>query len=144
MEKKFDGIYSKGRNLYTHAFVDGRVYGEKLITENGINYREWNPFKSKYCAGLTNGLKENIFFKGATVLYLGSAEGTTVSHVSDIVGEEGNIFCVDLSEIANNPLSCLHNPITHLALLGEVSINLTIISGNCCFLNHPNIVTSAS
>ncbi|MDD3159759.1 MAG: fibrillarin-like rRNA/tRNA 2'-O-methyltransferase [Candidatus ainarchaeum sp.] len=104
MEKKFNEIYSKGRNLYTHAFIDGRVYGEKLITENGINYREWNPFKSKYCAGLTNGLKENIFFKGATVLYLGSAEGTTVSHVSDIVGEEGNIFCVDLSEIAMQKL----------------------------------------
>jgi len=31
------------------------------------------------------------------VLYLGSAEGTTVSHLSDIVGEKGIVFGVDIS-----------------------------------------------
>jgi fibrillarin-like pre-rRNA processing protein len=104
MEKKFNEIYFEGKKFYTKSLVKGKVYGEKLITENKIEYREWNPFKSKYSAALNNGLKENIFFKGATVLYLGSAEGTTVSHVSDIVGQEGNIFCVDLSEIAMQKL----------------------------------------
>jgi fibrillarin-like pre-rRNA processing protein len=32
------------------------------------------------------------------VLYLGAAEGTTVSHVSDIVGKQGLVFGVDISE----------------------------------------------
>ncbi|RLE61725.1 MAG: fibrillarin-like rRNA/tRNA 2'-O-methyltransferase, partial [Thermoprotei archaeon] len=31
------------------------------------------------------------------VLYLGSATGTTPSHVSDIVGEEGLVFCIEFS-----------------------------------------------
>jgi rRNA 2'-O-methyltransferase fibrillarin len=34
---------------------------------------------------------------GATVLYLGAASGTTVSHVSDIVGATGRVFGVEFS-----------------------------------------------
>ena len=33
----------------------------------------------------------------AQVLYLGAAAGTTVSHVSDIVGPEGNVYAVEFS-----------------------------------------------
>ncbi|MBT4870270.1 MAG: fibrillarin-like rRNA/tRNA 2'-O-methyltransferase, partial [Candidatus Diapherotrites archaeon] len=50
---------------------------------------------------------ENIFFNGAKVLYLGSAEGTTVSHVSDLVGMKGEIYCVDISGIAMQKLNDL-------------------------------------
>jgi fibrillarin-like pre-rRNA processing protein len=108
MEKLFDGIFSDKKSIYTKNLILGKkVYGEKIIVENNIEYREWNPFRSKYCAGIKNGLIKNIFFDGATVLYLGSAEGTTVSHVSDIVGKNGAIFCVDLSEIAMNKLTKL-------------------------------------
>jgi fibrillarin-like pre-rRNA processing protein len=105
MQQKFKGIYSKGKSLFTENLIKGeKVYGERVVVEDGKELREWNPFKSKYCAALQNGLKENIFFSGATVLYLGSAEGTTVSHVSDLVRKEGMIFCVDLSEIAMQKL----------------------------------------
>jgi rRNA 2'-O-methyltransferase fibrillarin len=38
---------------------------------------------------------ENIWIKpGSKVLYLGAASGTTVSHVSDIVGPVSRIFFV--------------------------------------------------
>jgi len=108
MKELFDGIFSDSKSIYTKNLIKGKkVYGEKIINENGEEYREWNPYRSKYCAGIKNGLKQNIFFKGATVLYLGSAEGTTVSHVSDIIGKNGAIFCVDLSEIAMNKLTKL-------------------------------------
>jgi fibrillarin-like pre-rRNA processing protein len=108
MEKIFEGIFSDKKSIYTKNLLPGKkVYGEKTIMENGVEYREWNPFRSKYCAGIKNGLTKNIFSKATTVLYLGSAEGTTVSHVSDIVGKEGAIFCVDLSEIAMNKLTKL-------------------------------------
>ena len=107
MIEAFPGIYASERKLYTKSLVHGRVYGEKIIKDGGVEYRQWNPFKSKYCAGLTKGLKENIFFAGAKVLYLGSAEGTTVSHVSDIVGKEGSIFCVDISGVAMQRLNML-------------------------------------
>jgi len=107
MIEAFPGIYASERKFYTKALVHGRVYGEKIIKDDGEEYRQWNPFKSKYCAALTKGLKENIFFDGAKVLYLGSAEGTSVSHVSDIVGKKGEIYCVDISGIAMQKLTKL-------------------------------------
>ncbi len=108
MKEFFDGIFSDSKSIYTKNLIKGKkVYGEKIINENGEEYREWNPYRSKYCAGIKNGLKQNIFSQGYTALYLGSAEGTTVSHVSDIVGKSGAIFCVDLSEIAMNKLTKL-------------------------------------
>jgi fibrillarin-like pre-rRNA processing protein len=104
LKQIFDGIYSDNKSIYTKNLVPGKkVYGEKLIFE-GAEFREWNPYRSKYCAGIKNGLKENIFFSGAKVLYLGSAEGTTISHVSDIIGSEGFIFGVDISETAMQKL----------------------------------------
>ena len=51
-----------------------------------IEYRVWNPFRSKLAAAILGGVG-NIYIKpGAKVLYLGAASGTTVSHVADIVG----------------------------------------------------------
>merc|ERR1712194_936038 len=42
---------------------------------------------------------ENIHIKpGCKVLYLGAASGTTVSHVSDLVGPEGNVYAVEFSK----------------------------------------------
>jgi len=43
-------------------------------------------------------------FPGAKVLYLGAASGTTVSHVSDIVGPEGTVFAVEYSERSGRDL----------------------------------------
>lgn len=79
--------------LVTKNLVPGEsVYGEKRISVDGgvdgtkIEYRVWNPFRSKLAAGVLGGL-DNIFIKpGAKVLYLGAASGTSVSHVADIVG----------------------------------------------------------
>src|SRR3954451_11303942 len=51
-----------------------------------MEYRVWNPFRSKIAAAIMGGV-ENIWIKpGSKVLYLGAASGTTVSHVSDVVG----------------------------------------------------------
>ncbi len=108
MKEIFDGIYSDGKNIYTKNLTLGKkVYGERLIREGNEEYREWDAYRSKYGAGIKNGLSESIFSSGCTAIYLGSAEGTTVSHVSDIVGEKGAIFCVDVSEIAMNKLTKL-------------------------------------
>ena len=35
--------------------------------------------------------------RGSKILYLGAASGTTVSHVSDIIGPEGMIYAVEFS-----------------------------------------------
>jgi rRNA 2'-O-methyltransferase fibrillarin len=79
------------------------VYDEKLIKipnpdgETFKEYRHWNPFRSKLASAILKGVK-NIYMKpGSKVLYLGAASGTTVSHVSDLVGETGCVYAVEFS-----------------------------------------------
>lgn len=52
----------------------------------------WNPFRSKLGAGIVGGIGACPVKPGAKVLYLGGASGTTVSHVSDMVGPEGAVL----------------------------------------------------
>mmetsp|Transcript_36441 Transcript_36441/g.37823 ORF Transcript_36441/g.37823 Transcript_36441/m.37823 type:complete len:290 (-) Transcript_36441:86-955(-) len=89
------------------------VYGEKRVavdekTQSGvetkIEYREWNAFRSKLAAGVYNGLDNIHMQPGSKVLYLGAANGTTVSHVSDIVGPTGTVFAVEFSERSGRDL----------------------------------------
>lgn len=54
--------------------------------EGKIEYRVWNPFRSKLAAAIVGGVDKIHIKPGSKVLYLGAASGTTVSHVSDIVG----------------------------------------------------------
>jgi fibrillarin-like pre-rRNA processing protein len=72
------------------------LYGEKLISRNGNEYRTWDPFRSKLAAAYIKGLHFE-FSNIGNVLYLGASTGTTVSHLSDIVGQSGKIFAVESS-----------------------------------------------
>jgi fibrillarin-like pre-rRNA processing protein len=72
------------------------LYGEKLISSNGNEYRTWDPFRSKLAAAYIKGL-DFEFSSVGNVLYLGASTGTTVSHLSDIVGHSGKIFAVESS-----------------------------------------------
>ena len=90
-------IKSEGeQKISTENLVPGnQVYKEKLIIKKGIEYRLWDPFRSKLAASIMNRL-ENFPFKNKTkVLYLGASTGTTVSHISDIVGPGGLVFAVE-------------------------------------------------
>lgn len=84
--------------LGTENLVPGkRVYGERLFRVGGREYREWNPFRSKLAAAILKGLKEVPLKRGDRVLYLGAATGTTISHVSDVIGWEGKAYGVDIA-----------------------------------------------
>jgi len=102
---RFEGVFiasGKEDALCTRNFDPGNsVYGEKRIDHevDGVKteYRAWNPFRSKLGAAILGGV-ENIWMKpGSKVLYLGAASGTTVSHVSDLVGPEGKVYAVEFS-----------------------------------------------
>jgi len=71
---------SPGESVYGEKRVDVETDGEK------IEYRVWNPFRSKLGATIVGGVKNMPIKVGSKVLYLGAASGTTVSHVSDMVG----------------------------------------------------------
>jgi len=107
---KHEGIFiAKGKEsmLVTKNLVPGEsVYGEKRISvETGgegedstkIEYRVWNPFRSKLAAGVLGGMDKIFIAPGVKVLYLGAASGTSVSHVADIVGPEGVVYAVEFS-----------------------------------------------
>jgi fibrillarin-like pre-rRNA processing protein len=74
-----------------------RVYGERLFRWEDVEYREWNPYRSKLGAALLKGLEELPIGEGHNILYLGAATGTTASHVSDIVGSRGLVYALDVA-----------------------------------------------
>ena len=96
-EHAFFWIKSEGeRKLATENLVPGnQVYKEKLIVKKNIEYRLWDPFRSKLAAAIMNGLEYFPFENKSKVLYLGASTGTTVSHISDIVGKNGIVFSVE-------------------------------------------------
>jgi fibrillarin-like pre-rRNA processing protein len=89
---------SNRRTLATKSMAPGtRVYGERLVREGGVEYRAWDPTRSKLGAAIMKGLKHVPIHEGSNVLYLGAASGTTSSHVSDMVGEDGTVYCVEFA-----------------------------------------------
>ncbi|KAM3250559.1 hypothetical protein P3S67_022971 [Capsicum chacoense] len=69
-----------------------------------VEYRVWNPFRSKVAASVLGGVDANWIKPGTHVLYLGAALGTTVSHVSDIVGPQGVVYAVEFSHRSGRDL----------------------------------------
>jgi fibrillarin-like pre-rRNA processing protein len=89
---KINGI----REFATPNLVKGlTVYGEKLVKMDDDEYRIWDPFRSKLAAALKKGLRDFPISPGDKILYLGASTGTTVSHVSDLVGNKGLVFAVE-------------------------------------------------
>ncbi len=73
------------------------VYGEKLFRYKGKEYRQWIPQRSKLAAAIYKKFEPIPLKEGYKVLYLGAASGTTMSHVSDIVGKSGKVWGVDIA-----------------------------------------------
>ena len=72
-------------------------YGEPVYNVDDIEYRSWNPTRSKLGAVILKNVQDMPIKPGSKVLYLGVASGTTVSHVSDIIGEEGHVWGLDFA-----------------------------------------------
>jgi fibrillarin-like pre-rRNA processing protein len=135
----FNVIFEDGSNrLATLNLVPGKnVYGERLVKIDEKEYRIWDPFRSKLASAILKGIKNIPIKKGYRLLYLGAASGTTASHISDIVGEKGYVFCVEFSsrsirDLIDNVcryrinmapiLSDARFPKSYLPLVGEVDV----------------------
>uniref|UniRef100_A0A8C2URX4 Fibrillarin n=1 Tax=Chinchilla lanigera TaxID=34839 RepID=A0A8C2URX4_CHILA len=109
---RHEGVFicrGKEDALVTKNLVPGEsVYGEKRVSvsegDDKIEYRAWNPFRSKLAAAILGGVDQIHIKPGAKVLYLGAASGTTVSHVSDIVGLDGLVYAVEFSHRSGRDL----------------------------------------
>ncbi len=100
-QTRFDNIFfhPKRRSfLVTKNFTPGRsIFGEALLRIGKEEYREWDPSRSKLAAGIMNRISQIAVRQGSKVLYLGASHGYTPSFVSDIVGKEGFVFCVEFA-----------------------------------------------
>ncbi|TQE03090.1 hypothetical protein C1H46_011261 [Malus baccata] len=72
--------------VHEGVFKHTSIKGDALVTKNMV------PGESVY-----NEKRISVQKPGARVLYLGAASGTSVSHVSDIVGPTGVVYAVEFS-----------------------------------------------
>lgn len=126
---KFQGVYEvqlgKKRFFATKNLIPGvRVYGEDLVREKEQEYRVWDATRSKIAAALVKGVSQLGVYPGSIVLYLGASTGTTVSHISDLVGKEGFVFALDFAPRSTR----------NLVFLAERRPNIAPILANA---NHP-------
>lgn len=116
---QFNGIFQAAlddgsHRLATCNLTPGRsVYGERLIHFKGVEYRAWDAFRSKLAAVILKGVKNFPIKPDHKILYLGAASGTTPSHVSDIVGDKGHVYCVEFASRSIRDL--INNVVTYRA-----------------------------
>ena len=101
---RFEGVFwvtleDGARKLATKNLAPTiSVYGESLVREGEVEYRTWDAYRSKLAAAILKNLNTLPLQRGKTVLYLGSASGTTASHVSDILEDQGRVYCVEFAQ----------------------------------------------
>ncbi len=132
---RLKGVYTDGRRFYTKSLSPGKkVYNEVLLRQGGDEFRSWDPTRSKLAAALKKGVSQIGIKPGDLVLYLGASSGTTPSHVSDIVGEEGLVYALDIAPRTTRELVFLARdrknlvpiladagqPMTYMEMLTEV------------------------
>lgn len=126
--KEIKQVFREKNKIFTENLCKGlRVYNEKLVKFKGIEFRSWNPFRSKLAAAILNGFDFSIK-SDSKILYLGAATGTTVSHISDII-KDGMIYSVESSPVA----------VKSLINLSKKRNNIIPILGDA---NHPDRYSS--
>ena len=96
-ESSLQPINIKAPNDSSSSEADVRIINHKVLNE----YRVWNKFYSKLGASIENGINNIYMKKSSKVLYLGAGNDSysTITHISDLIGEEGKIYAVEISEI---------------------------------------------
>lgn len=132
-------IYVDGQKCLATPNLDkgSTVYGEKLIRDDHKEFRQWDVYRSKLAAAIHKGMQNFPFMGGTRVLYLGASTGTTVSHISDVIGAEGIVFAVEPAvrvarELLENVATRRHNvipiiedgrrPRSYYSMLGIVDV----------------------
>ncbi|MBI5391800.1 fibrillarin-like rRNA/tRNA 2'-O-methyltransferase [Candidatus Woesearchaeota archaeon] len=98
----YPGIFStwKGKRklMLTENLTPGRIFFRELLwSENDKEYRVFDPRHSKIAAGLAKRMRFFSLKKNDAVLYLGASHGYTASFISDLVGKNGVVYCVDIA-----------------------------------------------
>ena len=107
----------EGRAIWTlNADGNNRVYGETIRKKKEGVWRRWDPFRSKLGAAILRTKNDPALLfpsSGSTVVYLGAAHGTTISHIHDHLCGKGNKYSGRLISVDISP-RCLRD-LNHLA-----------------------------
>jgi rRNA 2'-O-methyltransferase fibrillarin len=101
---KDDALCTQNMVMGESVYNEKRVAVENKETDSKVEYRVWNPFRSKLASSIVGGIENIYMAPGSKVLYLGAASGTTVSHVSDLVGPSGAVYAVEFSKRSGRDL----------------------------------------
>lgn len=97
-QTKLRGVFEMNGKYYTKSLVPGKTFFDEPVTKvKGNQYRRISPKRSKLAAALAKGCQQFGLDDGSVVLYLGASHGYTPSFMSDIVGAQGLLFCVEFS-----------------------------------------------
>ena len=137
---RFKGVYvaRKGKKeiFLTKSLAPGKdVYGEERYKEGGAEYREWSILRSKLGAALAKNISQLGIWPGNKILYLGASTGTTVSHVSDVVGKEGFVFAVDFAPRTTRELVFLCEERRNIAPIIEDAFHPERYAANVCMVD---------
>lgn len=123
---KEDGIATRNLVLSESVYGEKRIQHDEVVknddgttTTTKVEYRMWNPFRSKLCAAIAGGADEIYMRPGSRVLYLGAASGTSVSHVSDLVGPTGYVYAVEFSSRSGRDLIAMASKRTNVVPIVE-------------------------
>lgn len=133
---RYYGVYEHRGNIYTRALVPGPEFGEKVVRENNIEYRLWDPYRSKLAAAIRKNLKNFPFKSDSRVLYLGASFGNTVSFISDIC-TTGKIFSV---EFAVKPFASLLHIAERRKNIFPIMEDASMPENYSIFVEEPEII----
>jgi len=104
-----------------------KLHKEKLILNDKFELRSWDPYRSSLSAAIMNGLEILPLTHGFNVLYIGKDDEITISHLSDIIEQNGKLVCFmknNISKIKNmdyrknillvNELEMINQMVSHL------------------------------
>lgn len=97
---RLKGFYTDGKRLFTRSLAPGhRPFDERVVKDEGKEYRQIDARKSKLAASVVKGISQIGVKPGDIVLYLGASHGYTPSFMSDIIGDgnDGFMFALDFA-----------------------------------------------
>ena len=98
------------KQLATKNIVEGtKTHKEKIVIVNDEEFLEWNPYKSKLAAAIRNGLQILPIIKNSKVVCICPLEESTILHISNIVGNGGSVFVIDVNKNKKSFLNKLVN-----------------------------------
>ncbi|HID72038.1 MAG TPA: fibrillarin-like rRNA/tRNA 2'-O-methyltransferase [Thermoplasmata archaeon] len=104
--KGFEKVGDVEEPYFTKAIDDFRFYKEYRVVWKGEEYRYWNPHKSKWALHVRKKEVRSLLKSDISLLYLGAATGTSLSHLADVV-KKGKLYAVEFSSTSFRRLKIL-------------------------------------